>query len=117
MAKQLKLFNVRGWGRQEYSGPNKGLYVYPRAASHIYICANSRAHAARIMIDHLPPGGNFGHAAGSASHELKVYGVEGCWGNRMKNIEPEVGIWVALGRESHPEIKCVWKESNNEDSD
>ena len=114
MAKQLKLWNVRGWGRQDYDGPNIHHYVYPRAACIIFICANSRAHAARIMAEHLPVFSGFKDEPGSATHELKVYGCEGCWGNSMEDVEPEVGIWVGVGRENKPEIKCVWKESDND---
>ena len=112
MAKKLKLWNGRGWGRQNYEGPLKHHHVYPGAASRIYICAHSRAHAARIMAEHLPRYSGFNGEVSAATHELKTYASEGSWGTDMKGIEPEVGIWVAVGRESHPDIKCIWKESD-----
>jgi len=117
MAKQLKLWNVRGWGRPCYeAGPDRGLYLYPEAASHIYLCAHSRAHAARLMAEHLPKRSGFRDRVGEACNELKNYASEGCWGKYMEDagIEPEVGIWVSVGHHGQPEIKCVWKESDND---
>ena len=118
MAKKLKIWNVRGWGRKDYDedSPTYGQYLYPKAVSRIYICAHSRAHASRIMAAHLPMWSYFKDEPNAANHELKEYGSEGCWGLHMEEagIEPEIGIWVAVGNEHHPEIKCIWKESDEQ---
>lgn len=77
MAKKLKLWNGRGWGRPCYAdGPDKHKYLFPKAASRIYICAHSRAHAARIMAEHLPRCSGFNNEVDAATHELKCYASE-----------------------------------------
>jgi len=117
VARKLQIWNGPGWGRQCYDeGPDRNKYLYPGAASRIYICAHNRRHAARIMAEHMPRESHCTWEDENYKY-LRDYAHEGCWGKHMDGIEPEVGIWVATGHEAHPEIKCIWKESDNEDSE
>lgn len=73
--KQLILFNGRGHGRK-----------YGRDY-HFYIAAYSYADAGRLL----------SQATGIETNwyrELKDYYSKNCWGNPMKGIIPERGLWV-----------------------
>ena len=113
MAKKLKIWNGRGYGCRDYSKPHgRAHYEYPDSSEQLFICARSRAEAARIL---SRAGGG---STGQANSEIKVYFSEGCWGNNMSHIEPEVGIWGKFGNMSDGwEYKCIWKESDDETSD
>lgn len=87
MAKTIEIFNGRG---QTYRD-DKGKY---HETEHIYIGANSKADAVRLMKDN-------GFTMFTLN-ELNVYFAKGCWGNRMEGITPERGIWYT---ENSPEEK------------
>jgi len=89
MAKTLKIWNGRGWGRQKYD--TNGRHIYDPTGreycDHAYVCAHSTAEAIRILNE----------AAGyrvASSHELNTHWTKGCWGNSMEGITPEVGVWT-----------------------
>ena len=71
----LKLFNGRG---------GKGWRQTPYES--LYIAAKSRADAARLLSE------VFGRTVEFWQKEVKIYWSE-CWGNPMKEITPERGIW------------------------
>ena len=113
MPKKLKIWNGRGWGRGDYNCPegHSNEQHYPFSVEYIYVCARSRAEAGRILYKY----GRGGYYDGSAAaNEIKNYFSEGCWGNRMNDIEPEVGLWVTVNgmNGGGKEIICIWKESD-----
>lgn len=79
--KRLKLFNGRGHGQW-------------MRHHHAYIAAKSKADAARMMAQVF---GFF--SENSALRELNVYWHAGAWGNHMKDVNPERGVWVIDERE------------------
>jgi len=111
MTKKLKIWNGRGYGRGFYDTPRdhaSPFYCFPSSVEHIFVCANSRAHAARLMVEHL----DF-YRTNNALSELKNYFNEGSWGNRMKGITEEVGVWVEVtDLVGYRKIVCIWKESD-----
>jgi len=86
--KTLKIWNGRDW----------------YCKGHLYVCAHSRAEAIRIV-----------NAAYRCIRGLKLrddvniitvneardYWVEGCWGNAMEGITPELGVWHS--KDEYPE--------------
>lgn len=91
MAKTLKIWNGRGYCCHKSSDP---LWsgIPPSAYSHAYVAAYSRADARRVIAEYT---GREPHDA-----EIRDYWSEGAWGNDMKGITPERGLWVAIGRAS-----------------
>ena len=87
MAKTLKIWNGRGWGRPRYDPKDihQRLHVpYEEYCDHIFVCAHSKAEAVRIVNE----------VGGYVSvHEIDVYWSKNCWGKIMKGIEPELGVW------------------------
>jgi len=94
MAKKLKIWNGRGWGRANY-GKNYEKLPTPISqwCERIYICATSKAEALRICEA-------VGHPI--SMHEINEYWSAGCWGNSMDGIEPEVGLWGTQDYSSKP---------------
>jgi len=86
--KQLKIWNGKGWGGRRYD--KDGNYTPDPTGKeycdHAYVCANSRAHAVRLLQQ-------AGHRFASDS-ELKNY-WSACWGDPMKDIKPEIGVWTS----------------------
>ena len=74
MAKTLKKFNGRGYGRDE----------------HLYIAAYSGADACR-MLSKL-----YSKTESYWKNELRIYFSE-CWGNPMEGVEVKRGGWVGRG--------------------
>jgi len=87
MPKTLKIWNGRGWGRPRYDPENihQRLPVsYEEYCDHIFVCAHSKAEAVKIVNE----------VGGCVStHEIDIYWSKNCWGNQMKGIEPELGVW------------------------
>jgi len=85
--KKLKIWNGRGWGTQKYD--KDGNFVSDpigiKSCDHAYVCAYSRAHAVRLINQVV------GWQCVS-DNELKNYWSEGCWGNTMEGITPEIGV-------------------------
>jgi len=108
VTKQLKIWNGRGYGRGFYDTPiQREYHCFPLSVEHIYVCAHSQAHAARIMSEHLD------YNESNALSELKVYFNKGAWGNSMKGITEEVGVWVKItDTNGYEKIICIWKESD-----
>lgn len=79
--KGLKIWNGRGWNyhKREYG---RG------AVEHWYGCAKSGAQMIRLIQHYQQTDYHFKRT------ELRDYSSEGCWGNKMEGIEPEVGLWV-----------------------
>lgn len=70
---------------------------HPRdARGHIYVCATSRAEAARYICAWL------GYKVPNLQHETANYWMPG-WGTSMASVTPEPGIWYAEERSSTPE--------------
>jgi len=95
--KKLKLWNGRGWGGRRYDAD--GNYIDDptgkQYCDHLYVCAYSRTHAIRLV----------NQASGHETvnqHEAKNYWSEGCWGNTMEGITPEVGVWTTQGYHDKP---------------
>lgn len=88
--KQLKLWNGRD----------------PECTGHFYVCAHSRAHASRIaseayrIIKGLKSRTDVGDIV--TVNEIKDYWSEGCWGNAMNGITPEIGVWHSKGYPEKP---------------
>lgn len=75
-AKELKIWNGRGWGTRGTSS-----YV-----AHCYVAAYSRADAVRLINE-------VDRRAMMTDREIKAYFAE-CWGSSMDGITPERGVWV-----------------------
>ena len=58
-----------------------------RDYAHVYIAAYSQADAIRLLEEYN------GHSTRGIQTEFKVYYAK-CWGNKMKDVTPERGIWV-----------------------
>jgi len=94
--KKLKLYNGRGWGNRIYD-ENRNFVPDPtgiKFCDHTCVCAFSRSHAVRLINQAV--GYNV-----SSSSELKNYWSE-CWGDQMKGIEPEIGVWTVQGYNDKP---------------
>lgn len=88
MEKPLKIYNGRGFtGRGD----------------HLYICAKNRTHAAKLMHrafylikrqtkEYIAPDKL---DIDRACREIRDYFSEGCWGNSMNGITPEIGVWYS----------------------
>jgi hypothetical protein len=73
----------------------------PAKREHIYICAHSKADAARMMVELA------GGTVSSWLYEIKHYFNE-CWGNAMSSkITPERGAWVRGDRYDSPVKKVL----------
>lgn len=83
--KKLKLWNGRGHGD------------YKRGV--LYVCAKSYADAERLMQQALNSKMRF-------QTELKIYYAKGCWGDSMRGIEPERGVWAQKDRRS-PIVRLI----------
>jgi len=87
--KPLKIFNGRGWGGRRYDKDRNHIPdpTGKEYCDHFYVCAKSRTHAIEIV----------NQAAGrivASQHEAKVYWHAGCWGDTMKGIAQEIGVWT-----------------------
>lgn len=93
MAKVLKIWNGRGYCAYKHSDP---LWKDVRANSdvHAYVAAYSRADARRVVAEYC------GHVP--ADSEIKDYWHEGSWGDPMKEIAPERGLWLQFGHYCTP---------------
>lgn len=69
----------------------------------IYICAKSRADAARMLTEYK------GYCRGW-SDEIKNFYSE-CWGNSMSGIRPERGLWISDGYRDTPKKVFTPKET------
>ena len=81
--KELKVWNDSGWGQRQYD-ENKKLILDPtgkRFCDHFYVCANSMAHAVRLVNE--ASGRNY------TINDARSYWSD-CWGNQMDGIEKEV---------------------------
>ena len=67
---------------------------YNGSGSHVYICANSRADAGRLLVE-------YGASSRGIDKYIKDYYSE-CWGNAMQGITPERGLWVVPFRSAEP---------------
>jgi len=112
--KKLKIWNGRGWGHRHYDKEGR---IVPdptgkKYCNHAYVCANSRAHAVRIINE----------AAGYNvvnDNELKEYWSENCWGRPMDNVcpedNPEIGVWT---RQNYNDIpKRIYPIGDEETND
>ena len=72
MSRKLRLFNGRGHGK--YMG------------YHFYRAAYSVADAERVMQEAL--------GFGQWKNEINVYYSQDCWGDYMKGVTPERGLWA-----------------------
>lgn len=84
-AKRLKIWNGRGgnWREVEY----------------VYVCASSQRDAVTLVTQ-------AGHPM-MTQYELRVYWQEGCWGNPMKGIKQERGVWVQRGDWKSPVERLI----------
>ena len=88
--KKLKIYNGRGWGGRRYDKDGKFIPdpTGIKYCDHAYVCAYSRAHVVRLINQAR------GLSDQTTVNELKVYWSEGHWGDAMKGIEPEIGVWT-----------------------
>ena len=94
--KELKIWNDSGWGTRIYD-ENKKLVLDPtgkRYCDHFYVCAESMAHALRLV--------NEVSGKHYTINNAKNYWSKGCWGNQMDGITPEVGVWTVQGYNDKP---------------
>jgi len=84
MSRQLKVWNGRGYCCYKLDDPRWASFNHPTRV-HACVCAHSRADAARVIESYT------GHKVTDA--ELRDYWAE-CWGNSMKGITPERGLWL-----------------------
>ena len=68
-------------------------------AETLYICANSKADACR-MLEEIYPYIN----KGRWYREMTGYFNEGCWGIHMDGVEQERGVWLS---KDHDRVKPV----------
>ena len=66
----------------------------------LYICGKNRKHAATLHQEAHHKYYNLTHKITKsdidrAYRHIAVYFHEGCWGNAMDGIEPEIGVWYA----------------------
>ena len=96
MARKLKVWNGRGWGRRNYD-ENGSLILDPTGkefCNHAYVCAYSRGDAVRAIAE----------ATGYdiiTANEIKIYWAE-CWGSTMDGIEKERGVWTTQDYNDKP---------------
>ena len=77
--------------------PGKPWDDIPRRASvRLNAAAYSRADLRRLIAEYA--------SSGPSAHEIKTYFSE-CWGNSMKGIAPERGLWIEVERE--PPVRLV----------
>ena len=87
MSRQLKLWNGRGGllRKHDHCAWNG---KRSNQDGHAYICAYSRADAVRLIEQWL------GYKPRGADAELRDYFSEGRWGENMKHVTPERGLWI-----------------------
>jgi hypothetical protein len=88
MARKLKVWNGRFIARPR-DGKDEELFNAHREV-HANVCAYSRADVVRVIEEYL------GYKPYGGDNEIKVYWSD-CWGNSMKGIEPERGMWLEFG--------------------
>jgi len=90
MAKKLKIWNGKGWGRTRYDKDGEKLPTpIEDYCEHVYVCAYSKTEAVRIYNE---------VSRGSITvSEVNNYWSADCWGNQMEGIEPELGVWGTQG--------------------
>lgn len=91
MPRELKVWNGRGWCCHNPKDP-RWKDVRPDTVS-AFICAFSRADARRVIAEYT------GILPGDA--ELRDYFSE-VWGNPMKGVRHERGLWLQFGRHTAP---------------
>ena len=95
----LKIWNGRGACINRQKLPpelNVG-----RGSVHVYICAYSKADAARLINQF---NGYEGDRAQNYNSELTNYFSAGCWGIYMEGVKQERGLWL-----STDEYECKHK--------
>lgn len=105
--KKLKIWNGRGWGTTRYDTNGQRMFDPTGRiwCDHIYVCAHSIAEAVKIVNEAA------GYTAVSP-HEVNVYWNKNCWGNPMRDITPEVGVWTQQHHCDKP--KRVWPIKDGE---
>ena len=94
MARQLKCWNGNGWGRSDYDETGSPISTpIEKYTDHLFVCAHSKAEAVRLVNSVSPHRIN--------TNEINNYWHE-CWGNQMKDIEPEVGVWAVQSYNDKP---------------
>ena len=63
----------------------RGDFGYHGLDGHLYVCAESKAEAVRLLIQ-------AGHVRMNI-REFNEYWSKGCWGVKMEGITPEKGVW------------------------
>lgn len=96
MARKLNIWNGRFITRPK-NDVDVELYNKHRSI-HGYVCAYSRADAARVIEEYL------GYKPLGIDNEIKVYWSDGCWGRTMDGIEPERGLWICFGEHSQDRV-------------
>ena len=101
MKNELKIWNGRGWGSRRYD--KDGQYIPDPTGKiycdHLYVCANSRSHAIKLINQAV------GHEVVN-QNEAKVYWSPNCWGNSMNGITQEIGVWTTQSWTDKP-IKII----------
>lgn len=93
-AKPLILWNGRGYRCRKTGDP---LWKDRRDYPHAFVAATSRADARRVIQEYcgsLP-----------SDVELRDYWTKGAWGDSMKGIPPERGLWLQFGNE--PPVRVI----------
>lgn len=98
MARELKIWNGRGYCARKYDDPLWGA-TPDNASSSLYAAAYSRADLRRLIKEYCgnDPGDN----------ELKTYFTEGAWGRNMEGVTPERGLWLKVGYGSEPPVRLI----------
>ena len=87
MAKELKLWNGRGYCCKKLDDPSWDS-LGREGPPHAYVAAYSRADARRVIAEYC--------GKMPSDFELSVYWNEGTWGNYMNDVVPERGLWLAF---------------------
>jgi hypothetical protein len=91
--KPLKLWNGSGRSARKTGDP---LWADLRSNSrvHAYVAAHNRADAIRVIEEYC------GRAPSVT--EIRDYWHEGAWGNPMKGVVPERGLWIDFNDNGQP---------------
>lgn len=92
MPRKLKVMNGRG--------------DYGKFDGHLYVCAESKAEAARML---QKIGYGYNSTVNTILREINVYWHDGAWGNAMEELMPEdrreKSVWFAKTEETGHEAK------------
>lgn len=93
MAKILKLFNGGGACCRK-SGDQRWLVGQSNRYIHAYVAAYSQEDCRRVIAEYS--------GAAPSVGEIRDYWSKGTWGDSMKGVVPERGLWIRFGDHGLP---------------